>query len=458
MKISKILKCFVLLSTILTACSEDSDKIPEIPTSKIVLTASKNQIFADGNDKTVFSVTQDDVDVTDEVTIYQNVDGEWIPYDGIDFVSSAEGTFEFQAKYNEQNSNIIQIKAVSNEIFFTASKSLIEADGKDTTFFSIIQAGIDITSKATIYQKENGKWTLYKKRYFASSEEGTYEFSADYNGLSSEPVMIQAAMGLGELPTDPNPAQFDAFRKRVLAMQFTGIGCGWCPVVINAIENFLPMPNAENAVFAALHSYSTADPMYSDDAWEVARNMNITGYPTMVYNMEHSSNVHYAPDGTIVIEDISGIVDTYMATAANSAISASVTQEGSATDGKLKVQGAVKIAADGAYLVSVWLLEDGIKYPQANYTDLTIGDIHNNAVRLCSTTNPVGAQFGGRNNWKAGETGVFFHEFDLKKSKVVNLENCHVVVYVTSSTKGIFTVDNVIDCKIGEVKSFEYTK
>ncbi len=343
---------------------------------------------------------------------------------------------------------------LTGEVTLNLSKSLIEADGKDVTTFTVEQGGVDVTKWATIYRKVDGKWAVYSDTKFSTTAEGTYEFSADHNGVSSEPVMIQAATGLGELPEDPNPTKFDGFRKRVLAMQFTGIGCGWCPVIINAIENFLPMPNAENMVFTALHSYSVADPMYSEDAWEVAANMNVNSYPTMIYNMDVKSSTENTTS-----ESISGLVDTYMATAANSAISASVTLEGSATDGKLKVQGAVKIAADGAYLVSVWLLEDGIKCPQANYTDLTIGDIHNNAVRLCSTTNPAGAQFGGRNNWKAGQTGVFFHEFDLKKAKVMNLENCHVVVYVTSSEKGgLFTVDNVIDCKIGEVKSFEYTK
>ncbi len=343
---------------------------------------------------------------------------------------------------------------LTGEVTLSISKCLIEADGKDVATFTVEQGGVDVTKWATIYRKVDGKWTVYSDTKFSTTTAGTFEFSADHNNVSSEAVMIQAATGIAELPADSNPTKFDGFRKRVLAMQFTGIGCGWCPIVIHAIENFQSMPNAENMVFTALHSFSVADPMYSDDAWEVAANMNVSSYPTMAYNMDITSS-----STNTTAESISGIVDTYMATPANSAISASVTQEGSATDGKLKVQGAIKMRTDAAYRVSVWLLEDGIQCPQANYTDLTIGEIHNNAVRLCNTTSPAGAQFGGRNTWKAGELGVFYHEFDLKDSKVMNLENCHVVVYVTSNAQGgFFTVDNVIDCKIGEVKSFEYTK
>ncbi len=350
-----------------------------------------------------------------------------------------------------ESSDEIKPETLTGEVTLLVSKSLIEADGKDVAVFTVMQDGVDVTQRATIYQKVNNKWAIYRQTEFASATEGSYEFSAEHNSVSSETVLVQAAKGLSELPADANPAQFDGFRKRVLAMQFTGITCGYCPYVINAIENFLPMENAKHTVFAALHSYDSKDPMYSEDAWEVAANMGISSYPTMQYNMEVETSSNTTAEG------ISGIVDELMAVPANTAISASVTQDGSATDGKLKVQGAVKIAQKGTYRLSVWLLEDSIQSAQANYDNIPIGDIHNNTVRLCSTTNPTGAQFGGRNSWKAGETGVFYHEFDLKKSNITNLDNCHVVVYVTYNNRGsFFSVDNVIDCKIGEVKSFEY--
>ncbi len=341
---------------------------------------------------------------------------------------------------------------IAGEVTLLPSKSLIEADNVDVTSFTVMQGDVDVTQWATIYQKVDGKWIKYDSTTFSTGTEGTYEFSADHNGISSETVMIQAATNLAQLPADTHPNQFNNFRKRVLAMQFTGIQCGYCPIVINAIENFQSMPNAANTVFAALHSYNYRDPMYSDDAWEVARNMGISSYPTMSYNLYNQTD-----GNNTTAEVISSIVESQLSTPANSGISASVTLEGSETEGKLKVQGGIKIAKDGIYRVAAWVLEDGITATQTNYTELTVGSIHNNSVRLCSTTDPSGSQFGGRNNWKAGEMGVFYHEFDLKNSKIKNLENCHVVIYVTSNSMGSFlTVDNVIDCTIGEVRSFEY--
>ncbi len=342
----------------------------------------------------------------------------------------------------------------TGDVVITVSKSLIEADGKDVAVFTVTQGGADVTKWATIYQKTNDKWSIYKGTEFSSDTEGNFEFSASHNGKDSETILIQAATGLSELPEDSKPEQFDGFKKRVLAMQFTGIGCGYCPYVINAIENFLPMENSKDMVFTALHTFNTADPMFSDDAWEVGNNMNITSWPTMVYNLNEASD---ASDTTP--ESLSGIVDKYMGSPANSNISASITLDGSETEGSVKVQGAIKIGHDGQYGVAVWLLEDSIKAPQSNYTNIQVGNIHNNSVRLCNTTSPAGNQFGGRNDWKKGNVGVFYHEFDLKKANIQNLKNCHVVVYVTSNVENnFFTVDNVIDCKIGEIRSFEYEK
>ncbi len=338
---------------------------------------------------------------------------------------------------------------LTGEITLSVSKSLIEADGQDVVTFSVEQGGIDVTSNATIYQKLDGKWTPFAGSQFATATLGTYEFSADHYGQSSESVFIQAATGLGELPADSEPNKFDSFRKRVMAMQFTGIDCGFCPYVIKAIEDFQATSKAEDVVFAALHSRSAYDPMFSDDAWKVSGNMNISSYPTVVYNLYDVSKA----ENTTALS-ISSLVDTYMAKGAKSAISASVFLDDSGT--KLKVQGAVKIAKDGTYRVAVWLLEDSIQCPQANYANISISDIHNNSVRLCSTTSPEGAQFGGRNEWKAGETGVYYHEFDLTKANLMNQDNCRVVVYVTA-VEGVYcVVDNVISTGIGEVKTFEY--
>ncbi len=339
-----------------------------------------------------------------------------------------------------------------NELTLLSSKGLIEADGKDVAVFSVMLNGKDVTREATIYQKVDDRWTIYSGTEFSSDVDGNFEFSANYKNFESESILIQAATGLAALPADAQPSRFDDFRKRVLGMQFTGTTCGYCPLVIDAVEKFQYMQNADDVVFASLHSYDYRnDPMYTDDVAALAYNLGINGAPYMVFNLDTQTNSQ-----TTTPESISSIVAQYMSVPAATAISASVVSDG-AVDGKLKVQGAVKIGKSGKYFVSVWLLEDGITAPQSNYTSLTVSNNHDNVVRLCNTTSPMGLSFGGRTQWKAGETGVYYHEFDLKKSKVADLNNCRVMVYVSANTQGsFFVVDNVIECKPGEVKTFEY--
>ncbi len=348
---------------------------------------------------------------------------------------------------------VISAGDATGEVTMSASRTLIEADGKDVAFFTVMQGGMDVTKSATIYQKVNGKWAVYDDVKFSTNKVGVYEFSADHNNESSSSISIQAATGISELPEDPEPDRFDGFRKRVMAMQFTGTGCGYCPYVIKAIEEFLPMENAKNMIFTALHSYNTKDPMYSDDAWDIANNLGVSGYPTVVYNMDITSNAN-----NTTAESISDIVDSYMAIPARSAISASVTMEGSEENGTITVQGAIKVGVDGEYKINAWLLEDGIIADQTSYVpNIQIGNVHNNAVRLCGSTTPAGKKLGGKGRWNAGEIGSYLFDFNLAEAGIEQLKNCHVVVYVTSdSNGGYFTVDNVIDLKIGEVRTFEY--
>ncbi len=357
---------------------------------------------------------------------------------------------------NKPNEEIkVDPSKLTGEVVLSVSKSLVEANGKDTTTFIVTQGGVEVTETAAIYVKNNNRWARYTETTFATTTEGSYEFSATHNGIDSESVVIQAATGLAELPADAAPEQFDGFRKRVFATQFTGTGCGYCPYVIKAIDDFQKTEKADDVVFAAVHAYNeSGDPLWSDVSYSIAYYAGINGYPTLVYNMETSSS------SETTAESIAEVADGYLASAANSNISAIITQEGAEANGSVTVQGAIKVAKGAQYKVGIWLLEDSIYAYQANYTNIQLDYTHNNGVRLANTVDPSGAQYGGRTKWNAEESVAYYHKFDLKNSGVVDLNNCHVVVYVTCKEEGeaAYTVDNVINCRIGETKTYEYTK
>ncbi|MBO5810607.1 MAG: hypothetical protein J6R32_07235 [Bacteroidales bacterium] len=96
------------------------------PEKPIELTASKNNIIANGTDKTEFTVTQDNVNVTSQSEIYVN--GNKI--NGNSFTTTTPGSYNVYAKKND---------VISNEITITAEAS---ADGKTIVFAD----GVTLTS------------------------------------------------------------------------------------------------------------------------------------------------------------------------------------------------------------------------------------------------------------------------------------------------------------------------
>lgn len=96
------------------------------PEKPIELTASKNNIIANGSDKTEFTVTQDNVNVTSQSEIYVN--GNKI--NGNSFTTTTPGSYNVYAKKND---------VISNEITITAEAA---ADGKTIVFAD----GVTLTS------------------------------------------------------------------------------------------------------------------------------------------------------------------------------------------------------------------------------------------------------------------------------------------------------------------------
>lgn len=96
------------------------------PEKPIELTASKNNIIANGADKTEFTVTQDNVNVTSQSEIYVN--GNKI--NGSSFSTTTPGSYNVYAKKND---------VISNEITITAEAA---ADGKTIVFAD----GVTLTS------------------------------------------------------------------------------------------------------------------------------------------------------------------------------------------------------------------------------------------------------------------------------------------------------------------------
>lgn len=103
----------------------------------------------------------------------------------------------------------------------SVDRDMILANGTDEAHFTVTYNGENVTAEAVI--KEEGSEETLVNGVFVTSIDGTYSFVAEYKGEKSEAVKLTASKGEG-------------FKKNVLVMKFTAIGCFSCPDAERAIK------------------------------------------------------------------------------------------------------------------------------------------------------------------------------------------------------------------------------
>ena len=107
-KLAKKLAAFALLIAAIgfTSCEE------ELIDGEPVLTASSEQILADGNDALVMKVTVNGKDVTKNAKFFMN----HILHKGNTFTTTTPSDYTFYAEYNKQRTNSITVKAMDTRL------------------------------------------------------------------------------------------------------------------------------------------------------------------------------------------------------------------------------------------------------------------------------------------------------------------------------------------------------
>ncbi len=344
------------------------------------------------------------------------------------------------------------------------SNTTIKNDGVEEAEFTVMKGKSDVTSDARIYQKKDGSHELLSSPSFSSTVAGEYVFYATYNNEKSDDVAVLVAPELQDLPEDPEPDRYEGFKQRVLAVQGTGLGCVYCPLMIAGLTEYAKTEESRSTVLVADHISMGPDKMINDYSTAVGRAMGFSGIPALLFNMRTSGEIigTYGGDTPAsVAKRIQTAAQTLLKNGANTAISAAVS--GSESSGTITVDAAVKVGKAGKYRICAWVLEDDIFatgqksiYPQlADEYDFTR---HNNVLRCISSTSPVsGADLGGKTECQAGETLMFSHQFDLKDMDYEKLSNVRVAVIVCRNESGSrYTVDNVVSCGLNKQTAFEY--
>ena len=333
--------------------------------------------------------------------------------------------------------------SADGDLVLSADKYIITADGVDGAVITVKIGDEEILEGVTFYSTDNKKMDI-PNMYFQAETPAQYSFWASYKTKVSKPITITAISArVPELPEDSAPQSYD-FTRKLLLTQFTGTGCGWCPFMINLLNDFATI-NSDKFVWTVCHSFNQSDPAYLSGSLPGA--MSIKGYPYVALDLNPATGFNDYTNASA----FKRVFDKeYDAEKAKAGISVSNVLDGNL----LIVKTGIKPSEDGEYHLGVWVLEDGINSKQTNNGATGSFDVHNNCIRLISGQNGNKDFSGIKYTLKKGEVSEQIVIFELP-SKVKG-ENCHVVAFVSTERGGTFYVNNAIDCPLDGEVAFSY--
>lgn len=289
---------------------------------------------------------------------------------------------------------------------------------------------LDVTEEAEIFV--NGE--LLSSSSFTTTEVGIYNISARYDNLESEPLEV-------EFTEEPEIN----FKKRVLVEDYTGTWCGWCPRVSYGMK--LLSEQSDAAVFVAIHRApsGTADPFTYDDADDLELLINQPGYPKGFLNRLTQWSFPEPDNLGQAIAFTQG---------ANPKVGIKMISNIENNQIDLTVSALFAKDFENLKLV-VYLLENGLVYPQVNYTSYYEGEnpiedyVHNYTLRQ-TLTDIVGDEL---NNQDTRDESEFTRTFNLNlPDNVTDVNEIDFVAFLTDAEGHVI---NARKSALGETQDYE---
>lgn len=348
------------------------------------------------------------------------------------------------------------------ELKLTADRNLIQTN-VDEAVLTVTLGDEVITEDVTFYDGDFNVMSIPNFR-FKASEVGEYVIWANYGTYNSEEITIKATdLAIPASPVDPQPSN-TAFKSRVLLVEFTTVGCSACPAMKKILHNLEEDETmVDKVVFTECHSgliNSVADPCYLHDrAFEDY--CAITGFPTVKLDLDY------------LLKDRNGIKSVINElVAAKEETVPGISVNSKLENGNVVAKVTVKAAADAAYRVGAFLVEDDIYAKQTN-ADADWMNTHNNVIRYIDAAYKNTFYGYPVANIETGKTAdIMFSwlldeiwEYGTNKGAINGGiawperrdEKLHMVVFVSMSDgQGGYYVANAIDCPINGETPFEY--
>ena len=314
------------------------------------------------------------------------------------------------------------------------SKTTINADGfEDVTVVVKDQNGADVTANSTVFVND---MTRPAKRFWTETP-GTYRIKAQKGSITSPEVTITA--------TDPGASPFS---QKILVEDFTGTWCGYCPRVGIKLEQYTAAK--PNCIVVANHGgQGTTDPYLFQHHYGMASTFQLTGYPGAYLNRAGFWNENNSQ------------LDMEFNKRAPLGIAFTTSLNGTDVSVTTKVKFDVTTSIDMKLVV--FLVEDGIVYPQVNYgynyngfTGSPIPNYVHNATLRKTATDVYGDAIDKTKQVK-GTTYEKTHSFSIAGAgyNAAKLRVIAFVVYGDNNFLGKVGVSNVQSVAVGSSKDFD---
>ena len=354
-------------------------------------------------------------------------------------------------------------------LILVADKTTIYDNGEDGATFTLYYDGMIVDSGYDLYIGVGDE--MIAGNTFYSTAQGTFEVWAAYGTLISNTVNINVVAtppAAPAAPEDTNPSKTN-FVRRVLLTQFTGTGCGYCPLMMNALHQILTSPvYSDQVVIAAAHLYNENDPAYLLEAQTLDNAHGVSGFPS-VY-----SDLNKAGYGDATFASLKSCIDAAQDRVAVKG-GIAVSSEYHAEEEYIVLNATVKAKETTEFRIGAWLLEDNIYGKQNVYADpyKTTGELiqplegvdfnnHNNCIRLADSK-ATNTDFSGFSLGviEAGKTASREFAFKLKTNGNGSLtkwnhDNLRVIVFITTKEGSKWLVNNVVKCPKDGSVDFEY--
>ena len=324
----KIIFYFTFL--LLFSCSKNEPAI-----EKLVITADKTELIADGKDAITIKVTNlSGSDVTAKSVI--QVNGTNLAANTFSTNKAAE--YSVQAIYNGSKSNILKITAKAAVGFnpvIKVTKNTLTSDNVDLVELACVNeydTSIDFT-KNTVFLV-NGKEIV--GNIFKTNVAAEYTITAKYNTTDVTGVKIVSK------------TQFTATPK-LLAEQFTGTWCPYCPRCITIIEDA-----AKDNRIVPLAMHVGDDPFNTNEGITMVRKLSVSGFPTIVINRVKEQQFGAGNVSTIL---------GYLKTSAKAGVVIESKINGTNIEAAVKVSSAESMADVNCVVI---LAENKLRADQAN--------------------------------------------------------------------------------------------